>query len=373
MARQPKWRVLGPYRERRGRCIEWRIVSVSPSGRRESSLFRSEGEAIEAKELQLREYRGEEIFEDLLVKYREHMITVGNGPKGACKPKSAHCTIDRLTRWLPVKRSIRTYSEKDARAQYQRRVDAVAVDSHRGELAEVKTFFRWCVKQGVIDKSPVEGIVGVGRRRKGRVRPLTRSETRAWASVLAAEETDVATGLLLAMHNLSSSEIRNLRVRDLDLVEGEDAELYVASDGDGKTASRTRTLEGLPPELVTRLAAIAGGRSGEALLFPADDGTVRDPSWLRQAAERLAKRHGLRYVGVHGFRSTWGALQRRSCVSLREIADAMGHSPRSTKTTLDHYVQREAEAVARRREAAIALDMRKEPAENRSADGRFWN
>ena len=100
---------------------------------------------------------------------------------------------------------------------------------------------------------------------------------------------------------------------------------------------------------------------------------VRDASWLRQAARRLAKRHGLTYVGVHGFRSTWSALKRRSGVSLREIADAMGHSPRTTKVTLEHYVQRDAEAAAQRREASIGLAMRKKEPESRSADDRVWN
>jgi len=43
-----------------------------------------------------------------------------------------------------------------------------STDTHRNELAEVKTFLRWCVKKGHLRKNPAEEIEGIGKRKKGK-------------------------------------------------------------------------------------------------------------------------------------------------------------------------------------------------------------
>lgn len=65
------------------------------------------------------------------------------------------------------------------RESYEKRRGEVAVDTHRNELSEVKTFLRWCVGKSMLPRSPAEEVEPIGRRRKGKPQ-LRRAEAMAF-------------------------------------------------------------------------------------------------------------------------------------------------------------------------------------------------
>jgi len=90
--------------------------------------------------------------------YEKHMTEKGN------KPSSIKETLRRLRAWHESTAAVADVTPHQVKKKYDRRVKEVAADSHRNELGEVKTFWRWVVKRGWISRSP-------RGRRAGRTAP----------------------------------------------------------------------------------------------------------------------------------------------------------------------------------------------------------
>ena len=83
------------------------------------------------------------------------------------KEASVNSTMIRLKNLMDVAMIIADVSARQLQKRYIERCEKVAVDTHRNELMEVKTFWRWCVKKKLITSSPAANIEPVGKRRKG--------------------------------------------------------------------------------------------------------------------------------------------------------------------------------------------------------------
>ena len=128
--RLPLPRVLEPNAERGG----WRVVCYRTDGRRRSRLFVCEPDAWTYYRRQVSQLPGATRVAEALDSYRGHLVDKGN------KPRSIENTIARIRGWFPdVKQAVATITPTQIASTYERRRGEVAVDTHRNELAEVRT------------------------------------------------------------------------------------------------------------------------------------------------------------------------------------------------------------------------------------------
>jgi integrase len=307
--------VLGPYRHRN----RWRVVLVDERGARTDRLYETEAEAravVADAEAHLEGERSATV-EDVVDRYELHLKAKGN------RTKSVSDTVYRLRRFFrpALARPWKRLGEADARSLYDALVLEMAVDSHRNMLAEAKSLARWAVKAGLARSSALEGVEGVGRRRRGKPQ-LRRDEARrllAVADELASGGDVGAVGVMSALLlGLRAGEVVERVVRDVD--DGGRL-LWVPSS---KTEAGKRTLH-VPVPLSGHLSRLAAGRPAQELLFG-----LHWRDWVRHQARRLCELAGVPVVPAHGLRGTHATLALDAGQSGLEVARSLGHESEST-------------------------------------------
>ncbi|MBI2898501.1 MAG: tyrosine-type recombinase/integrase [Deltaproteobacteria bacterium] len=220
-----------------------------------------------------------------------------------------------------------------------------AVDTHRNSLAEARTFGAWCEARKLVERNPLAGIEGVGRRRKGKPQ-LRIDEARKWitkAFELAdmGEAGAVAAAVALYM-GLRASEITSRVVRDLD-----DGSRLLWIDH-AKTEAGRRAVQ-VPEVLRPHLQRLASAKGPEDRLF----GEHRR-EWVRGWVNRLCKLADVPVVSTHSLRGLHSTLAEEAGVSAHAVARALGHE--SVATTHEHYTAPAAVANAKQRRVLRVLD-----------------
>jgi integrase len=334
MARRSKpERALGPYRHHK----RWRVFVVSAGGEKTPTDYESEEEAKQVIRSLRRELAkgGDRTVVETRRKYEEYM----REEKGN-KPRSIEATswrlgiffseedllIDELTpaRCNAYYEALRTKPRPTTKRP-------LAVDSHRNILAEARSFLKWCVSKRWLPRNPLDGLMGVGRRKHGKPQ-LRIDEARRWqkaAMALAAtgEEGAVAAMMSLVM-GMRASEIISRVVRDLD---DEGRLLWIPET---KTEAGKRTLP-VPEFLQPHLRRIAEGKGPQDLLFGRH---WRD--WPREWVQRICKAAKVPQVTAHGMRGLHGTLAVESGATTHIVAQALGHE--SETTSRESYISREA-------------------------------
>lgn len=252
--------------------------------------------------------------------------------------------MERIRAWHDPDLLAEEVTRSVLKKHYSKRCAEVAVDTHRNELNEVKSFWRWCEEQSIVRRSPAEKIRPVGRRRRGKPQ-LRRSEARALfqaAARLAAEgdEGALATLAVLCL-GIRSSELLKRRVRDVD-VDRDGVLLWI---DEGKTAAAVRHLE-VPEPLAGLLAERVRGRAQVDWLWPAGTKTGhRRREWLQGAVRRLCRLAGVPRVTPHGLRGTWASLTSEAGVAAHIVSRELGHA--NQQITRQHYTRRGADERAR--------------------------
>jgi integrase len=331
-------RVLGPY-PYRGR---FRVFEVSADGGRTPLYFETERQALiykQAFEEQL--VTQDHTTETALELYVDHLMTEGN------KEKSVYRTTWAVRRFFPSPLPLWSLTPKVCERRYKALTKEIAVASHRGALAETKTFLNWCVKERIIPRNPAADIEGTGRRNK-RKPQLRIKEARAWlqkAIELADDGDPGATAAMCAiLLGLRASEITGIRVRDLD----EDAATAdVLWIDDAKTEGGRRTLE-VPEVLREHLAALAEGKGRDALLF---GNHWRD--WPRKQVQRICDLAGVPKVTAHGMRGAHATLALDFGATGALVAGALGHE--DERTTRGSYARPGAGDDAQRRRVQMRV------------------
>ena len=310
--------------------------------------FPSEGEAERAVRAARRRIPGMVSVEVVLDRYELNLRRKGN------KPSSVTSTMIRLRNWHEETMAISDVTAYRLRKRYERRCEEVAVDTHRNELAEVKTFWRWCVKCKLVSRSPAEKIEPLGRRKKGK-KQLRRSEARRFfirALELADRGHDGAIGVMaVVMLGLRSSELRLRTVRDLD-VDEDGVLLWIDR---GKTEAAVRYLE-VPEPLAGYLVDQAGEREDDAWLFPSRKSSSghREKTWLLKVVKRICREAEVPEITPHGLRGTWATLTTEAGVAGHLVARELGHT--SPSTTTKHYTKKGAVERSRSRRMLTVLE-----------------
>ena len=259
------------------------------------------------------------------------------------KESSITTTLARLNPWFKRDTMLEDIKPALVLAAYNRRRDQVAVATHRNELSAVQAWFRWCIKQKWIKRSPAAAVEPVGRRNRGKPK-LHRNEAQIFSDECfkyyqgGGRGFEAGLGNLLALWlGLRSGEVCQLKVRDVD-AHGS-LWLWLAEDG-GKTDNATRPVE-VPAELgeLLQLQVKRAESRGSLWLFPSKSRTGhRGGTWLRKGAHRICEGAGLDPVCPHGLRGTQATLTREVGATGHLVAQQLGHG--SERVTEDHYLAR---------------------------------
>jgi len=242
----------------------------------------------------------------------------------------------RLRAWHNLDAAVSSVTHASLEAQYLRRQGQVSVDTHRNELGQIKTFWRWLVKKSIVRKSPAEDIEPMGRRKRGKMQ-LRKSEARRFYEVALprALEGDVGAlaALLVLMLGLRRNEVLLRKVRDVD-VNPDGILLWI---DEGKTAAATRYHE-VPEPIGGLLAKLVEGKGSGDWVFKSgiSDSGHLEHCWLRTSVRSICKAAGVPDVTPHGLRGTHSTLAREEGATGHVVSRALGHA--SEQVTEQHYL-----------------------------------
>lgn len=331
-------RVLGPYPHRR----KWRLRIVAANGERRSRTFATR----ERAEIYKRSFE-EDVQESPTVgvaldAYEKHLTEKGN------KPNSVKLTTHRLRRFfakhLEYDLSLLTRGEGE-RMYTALRATGVSPDTHRNSLIEARSFLRWCGTKAWLEKNPLDGIEGVGRRSHGKAQ-LRIDEARLWEAkaleLAYAGELGAVAALMALKMGLRASEITTRIVRDLD----DGGRLLWIPDAKTRAGRRTVAVH---PSLVEFLLEATQGKSRQSPIFQVPR-EGRPPGfhwrdWPREWVQRICELAAVPVVTAHGMRGLCATLSSIEALAgvapdLEAIAKRFGHT--SYRVTAQSYADREA-------------------------------
>jgi len=288
-------------------------------------------------------------------KYVDYLTAKGN------KRTSIEHTAWALRRFFDDARPVWAITAAWCHARYSTLAKELAVDSHRGILAQCKTFATWIVKNKWLRKNPLADIEGVGRRRRGKDQ-LRLTAARLFLShaihLAKAGDHGAIAAIMSLLLGMRSSEIVTCLVRDLDENEKPCDMLWIhegeTANGQRsiKTFAGNRTLD-VPEPLRSILAEHVKCRPLTDPLFPADprklrprgpsENTTGNPpafhyrSWVLHAVKRICAELKIPEVTAHSMRGLHATLAIERGATGRVVADSLGHS--DERTTLQSYAK----------------------------------
>lgn len=331
-------RVIGVYS--RGR--RWRVRYVCEDGQREEVSFETKARADRYAARLERQLSAPGTFDDAIVAYREYLKERGN------KPRSIRKTIDRIT-YVMGNVELWSLDVRELRELYAARAKRVAADTHRRELAECKTFLRWCGTRGWLSRltaDELDQVVPTGRRRRGpeSKRQLRINEARQWldeALELARGGRDGALGATLTLLcGLRSGEVRGLKARDVD-----DGGRLLWVDGT-KSDSARRTVE-VPEAIRPLLVRQAQQRDGGALW------SLTGLNWVNNWVRRICRKAKVPIVCAHSMRGLHATLAREAGATGHLVAAELGHASEAMHVAA--YAERDAVQRGSQRRALRVL------------------
>jgi integrase len=323
---------------------------VSTGGEKTPTDYETEEEARQViRSIRRQLEKGDQLtFEEARRKYEVYMREVkGNKPRSVTATSwrleiffaEEDLLIDELTpdRCSAFYETLRTKPR-------ERTKRPLSVDSHRNILAEARTFLKWCVSKRYLPRNPLDGVVGVGKRRHGKPQ-LRIDEARRWQakaiSYAKAGEAGAVAAMMSLVMGMRAGEIVSRVVRDLD----DDGRLLWIPET--KTEAGKRTLP-VPEFLQPYLKEIAEGKGPNNLLF---EGHWRD--WPRKWVQKICAAALVPKVTAHGMRGLHGTLAVERGATTHIVAQALGHE--SEITSRQSYIAREAITGADQRRVLTVL------------------
>lgn len=314
------------WRELHRGVERWRVRVRGADGKSATSAHHTEAEAREVAAAARGQRDGSISIARAVGLYRAHLVAKGN------KASSIATTCTRIEAWTAGLGTVADWTPQRAAQHYADRASQVAADTHRNELAELKTFAAWLVEHRYLRRSPLESVRATGRRAHGKAQ-LRRIEARAYVAhaltLRPAERWGALAPLLLG---LRAEELLTLRVRDLDEDEEGRLLVLVAREG-GKSRAARRELV-VPEMLAGTVRELAAGQLPEGYLLasPGASSGRRTKTWLRKLVARVCEDALCRRVCPHGLRGTRASLALEAGAGAEALARELGHeSPAITR------------------------------------------
>lgn len=215
-------------------------------------------------------------------------------------------------------------------------------------LAALRVFLRWCVKQGVLETDPAEGVEWC---KVARVKGRTLTAPQAWAMFEAAQQDEraqrprcrdrsgcpvVRSGFyrVLIATGARAGAVESLRVRDF-LLNADPPRIVVRAEADKSRKERALVISETDRAW---FEAELHGRGPNELAFRRPHHKVLTSDAV--ACGLPAKDDRGRGVGFHSFRRWYGSEMDRQGFSLEQIRDRLGHT---CITMTQRYLVREVE------------------------------
>ena len=215
------------------------------------------------------------------------------------------------------------------------------------KLSGIRTFLRWALREGLIEKDPIPKR-GVMKRERRLPRFLSQEDA---AKLVGSPEKSEALGLrdralleLIYAAGLRVSEARDLDIQDVNIrtrevrVIGKGSKQRVVLMGSAARDALTLYLNEERPEL-------AGNKSGNALFLNRLGGRLSQRS-IQKKVRRYAEKIGLgSEVHTHTLRHSFATHLLEGGADLRVVQDLLGHSSPSTTQIYTHVTQSQAQKI----------------------------
>ncbi len=339
----PQIRYLGPYQFRG----QWRCQLVNGASRTWMTPEKTPERSIAIAERVVAAYLAQQPMTvgKALEAYGEYKLIVR-----ANKPASVTTTLHRLRRFFSEP-GIAVYQLTHQRCAgyYQKLVATQKPDTHRNTLAEAGTFCRWLIKRRNLKLNPIEGIEGVGRKRKGKPQ-LRYDEARKWwakAEELANEgHAGAVAAMMTLVMALRASEITSRTVRDID---NGGRLLWIP---EAKTPAGKRQVK-VPEKLRPYLLRLSSAKPSTAFIFTGKHGAPHERAWPRKWVQKICKLAKVPEVCAHSMRGLHASLAIQAGTSPDVVAGVMGHE--SPAITMSNYAVPGSAEAARADRATSAL------------------
>lgn len=230
--------------------------------------------------------------------------------------------------------------------------------SQKKRWATVSAFVGWCISEGhILSANDPRPLVGKKHKRwlnirqarladLGKKQPTGRAEREAYvaAAFRLDSPADRVMALLPIVNGMSSGEVRNLLVGDIDVDGGmihvrgvhlknrhrvRDCAIWEAMRDDLQALVVTTPAKGKPQR-----------RFGKSLLFACSAGRVLNDRQLRDLCKLVCEMAGIDEVSVQALRGAFSSHLAMLGKNAIEIGSDLGHSPASRGTTAErHYIR----------------------------------
>ncbi len=273
---------------------------------------------------------------------------------------------DRLSVILPVLGALRLSEITAGRVKiaFDRLAPGRAVSTLRAYRSVVSGVLHMAVAADAIPANPASNALG-GRRHRPKIpRALTRAEWEALTTAVATDPTapewlaDVVAFMLGT--GVRIGEALGLRWLDVDVIDTANPHVSITGTlvrvrgrglvrSTGKTLAAHRTIP-IPDHVASMLRARMSGTTDASAVFCTPTGGWIDPTSAQRSMRKALDRAGFEWVTSHVFRKTAATILDAQGVSIREIADHLGHA--NVSMTQDVYLGRQQDSSA----AAAALN-----------------
>jgi integrase/recombinase XerC len=204
------------------------------------------------------------------------------------------------------------------------------------ELSHVRSFYRWCVAEAVLEVDPTRRLM---RPKLDRRLPRPIGDDKLAFALAAADDRQRAILMLAGFAGLRAGEIARLRVEDIVL--DEEPPVVIVRRGKG---AKDRIVPVSPP-LVTELRDYIGPRARGFVFANLDGRPGQVPEHrISQVSNRFLHDNGIRET-LHQLRHRFGTVLYRRSKDLRLVQEMMGHASPVTTSGYAAFAP-EAAAVA---------------------------
>lgn len=228
--------------------------------------------------------------------------------------------LGRLSRFMGPEVDLLTLTESDLDTWYTEYCGPLMPESRATELSHVRSFYRWCVAEGILDADPTRRLV---RPRLSRRLPRPMSEEKLGVALEAADDRTRVIVMLAAFGGLRAIEIAQLRVEECHL---DDEPPYMRLRGKGGKERIVPLLSRLVEELRNYI-----GRRSRGWVFSRLDGKpgMVPPHRISQVTNAFLHDNGIPET-VHQLRHRFGTKMYAACKDLRLVQETMGHANPAT-------------------------------------------
>jgi site-specific recombinase XerD len=202
-----------------------------------------------------------------------------------------------------------------------------AANTIAARVSAVSAFYRWCVRERMIDRNPIEAIRRPSRPAESSTASLTRHQLTDWLA--AAERRGGswwAAAMLLGLNGLRCGELTACDVADIGSHSWHHTLALRTTKGDRPTVIA------LAPPTMQAIAAAVGDRTQGPLLLNAAGQrmTAYNVQYLVAALAREARID--KHLTPHGLRHSAITVGLDAGVSLRDMQDFARHvDPKTTR------------------------------------------